>query len=254
MSEIKKEFQDMKYEYDILKGDEKKIVNKLNFHLGFYSFRPFQKSRKVEIFYDTETNLLSSAGIVLSKVIRDKACFIQISKINYVSSNVNKADKKIKVTDCQSKQTPRDFTFQIATAITNMYQNIFTIDLKKKKKKVSPFIQVKTEENVYQVFGGTGYKATMSFEKITYKDLKHGKKVKRKGATLRTVLDPSYEKERQDLLFGIERYCKELFPYTESKFEIAKRVLRTKKELRELEAVRRIEEEKRKKEEQQRQE
>ena len=142
MPEIKKQFQDMKYEYDILKSDEKKIVNKLNFHLSFYSFRPFQKSKKLEIFYDTETNLLSSAGIVLSKVIRDKASFIQISKINYISSNANKASKKVKITDCQPKQTPRDFAFQIATAITNMYENIFTIDLTEVLKKVSPFIQV----------------------------------------------------------------------------------------------------------------
>ena len=250
MLEINKQFQDMKYEYDILKGDEKKIVNKLNTHLSFYSFRPFQKSKKVEVFYDTETNMLSSAGIVLSKVIRDKDCFIQISTINYISSNANKASKKVRISDCQPKQTPRDFSFQIATAINNMYENIFTIDLTEVLKKVSPFIQVKTDENIYQIFGGTGYKATISFERTTYKDLKHGKKVKRDGATLRTVLDPNYEKERQDLLYGIERYCKELFPYTESKFEIAKRVLRSKKELKEVEAIRRAEEEKRKKEEQ----
>jgi len=241
---IRNRDQEIRYHYDLLRDDVKKTIEKLNANLGYYSFRPFTKSLSTEIFYDTPDNMLSGAGVVLSKYIEGNEAYIQIRKLSYIDSKKVKAGKKIKVVDCTPKQTARDFIVQIAAAINNMYENIFTIDLSEIIKKVISTVQIDIKGDVYQIAGGTGYRATLSFEKNIYRDLKKGKVVKKKGATFISPSDPNFDKEREEVLYGIDRYCKELFPYNESRFEIASRVLRSKKEIQEAAEERRVEEEK----------
>lgn len=214
-----------KFHYDMIRNNEAKIVDKLNLNLGYFSFRPLKKMKAVEIIYDTPNNLLSSAGIILSKQFQEDKTYFKVRKISHLPSEAKKPSKKFELAKCGSKESPKDFALQVATAINNSFSNVFTIDLSEVVKNTIPKIEVVIKGNLYQIAGGTGFAGTLLFENVTYKDIIGHKKVKRKGVTLACPVDEKFEKDKDDLLEGIDRYCKELIPYRESRFEIAERLL-----------------------------
>lgn len=222
------EISERKFHYDLIKGNEAKTVDKLNLNLGFFSFRYKTKMKATEIIYDTPNDLLSSAGIVLSKQYEQDKTYFKVRKISHLPSDVKRPSKKFELAKCGSKESPRDFALQVATAINNSFSNIFTIDLSEVVKNTVPKIEIMIKGNLYEINGGTGFRASALFEQAVYKDLTTNKKVKREGMTLSVPVDDRYQKETEDILEGIERYCKELIPYRESRFEIADRVLHPK--------------------------
>mgnify|MGYP003571389650 CR=1 FL=1 len=214
-----------RFHYDMLKNDEARVVDKLNLNLGFFSFRKSGKFKAVEVVYDTPDNLLASAGIVLSKQFEANKTYFKVRKISRVQSELSRKSQKFEIAKCTAKQSPKDLAIQVATAINNYFSNIFTIDLSDVVKNAIPKIEITIKGNLYDVIGGTGFKGTVLFEKVTYKDLISRKKVNRDGFTFSCPNNNSYQKEVDEILWGIERYCKELIPYNESRFEIAQRIL-----------------------------
>lgn len=225
MAEEKSISSEKRFHYDMLKNDESKVVDKLNLNLGFFSFRKKSKFKAVEVVYDTPDNLLSSAGIVLSKQFEANKTYFKVRKISKVRSDIAKKSQKFEIAKCNAKQNPKDLAIQVATAINNYFSNIFTIDLSDVVKNTIPKIEITIKGNLYEVIGGTGFKGAVLFEKVTYKDLITHKKVKRSGFTFSCPNDNNHEKEVEEILKGIERHCKELIPYNESRFEIAQRIL-----------------------------
>ena len=223
-----KPVEEIKYHYDMIRDNKEKIADKLNLNLGFFSFRPQKNIKAIEIIYDTPNNLLSSAGIVLSKQIDEKGTFFKVRKISKLPTEMRRPSQKFELAKCGSKESPKDFALQVSSAINNSFYNIFTIDLAEVVKKTIPKIEIIVKGEVYEIVGGTGFKGSMMFENVIYKDLITHKKVKRKGVTVAFPSEQIYEKDRQDVLEGIERHCKELIPYKESRFEIASRVLAPK--------------------------
>ena len=63
------------------------------------------------------------------------------------------------------------------------------------------------------------------FEKTQYKDLISGKKVSKYGVTFIAPTERKNEKYNNEILSIIDKYCTELVPYKQTRFEIAKRVL-----------------------------
>lgn len=214
-----------RYHYDMLKNNESKVVDKLNLNLGFFSFRKKSKFKAVEVVYDTADNLLASAGIVLSKQFEANNTYFKVRKISRVQSELSRKSQKFEIAKCNAKQTPKDLAIQVATAINSYFSNIFTIDLSDVVKNTIPKVEITIKGNLYDVVGGTGFKGTVLFENVTYRDLTGRRKVKRNGFTFSCPNDNQHEKEVEEILRGIERYCKELIPYNESRFEIAQRLL-----------------------------
>ena len=225
MLEKNKPIEEMKYHYDMIRDDEDKVVDKLNLNLGFFSFRPETKSKTIEIIYDTPNDLLSTAGIILSKQIDKDGAYFKVRKISSVATSKSRQSQKYDLAKCGIKESPKDFALQVSSAINNSFANIFTIDLAEVVKKTIPKMEIVVKGKNYQIFGGTGFQGEMIFEDVLYRDIITHKKAKRKGVTVIFTNDPRYEKDRTDVLEGIERYCKELIPYKETRFEIAKRIL-----------------------------
>lgn len=225
MAKETSQVEEHKFHYDMIRNDEAKIADKLNLNLGYYSFRPSKNFKAVEIIYDTPNNLLSSAGIVLSKQFLENRTFFKVRKISHLPTESKKPSKKFELAKCGSKESPKDFALQVATAINNSFSNIFTIDLSEVVKNTIPKIEITIKGHLYEIAGGTGFSGTFLFENVIYKDLIGHKKVKRKGVTLACPVDDRFERDKENLIEGIERYCKELIPYHESRFEIAQRLL-----------------------------
>ena len=225
MAEGTNQIVEHRVHYDMIRNNESKIVDKLNLNLGFYSFRPLSKFMATEVIYDTPNDLLSNAGIVLSKQYEKDRIFFKVRKISYLPNDVKRGSKKFELAKCGPRESPKDFALQVATAINNSFSNVFTIDLSEVVKNTIPKLEVEIKGNMYEITGGTGFKGTILFEKVVYKDLLGHKKVKRRGVTFSCPDTPENKEEMQFVLDGIERYCKELIPYKESRFEIAQRLL-----------------------------
>lgn len=219
----------IKYHYDMLRDNFSAVIKKMDRELAYFRIYFKRRTKTVEVIYDTPTNLLSSAGIVLSKEFRDGKSFFKVKKISYLPTELRKPNRKFYNAECGSRETPKDYPIQIASAINNAFSNIFTIDLVEVVKQTTAIFEIKIKSEVYSLTSGGGMKGEVSLEKITYKDMQSGRKVKRKGVTVSLPDDPAFEKETAEVLDAIERKCKELFFYKESRFEIAQRLLRPKK-------------------------
>ena len=72
------------YYYDMLRDNQGKIIEKLEDHLTFYRFSYKGKFKSQEVIYDTPTNLLASAGLVLSKIYEDEKYYMVVTKVSYL--------------------------------------------------------------------------------------------------------------------------------------------------------------------------
>lgn len=213
----------------MLRDNIQNVIHKLDDELTYYRIYFEKRLKSVEVIYDTPTNLLSNAGIVLSKEFREGKCYFKVKKISYLPTEFRKPNRKFYNAECSARETPKDYPIQIASAINNAFSNIFTIDLVEVVKQTVPIYEIKIKSDVYKIISGMGLKGSFAFEKITYKDMQSGRKEKRLGVTLSLPEDQRFEKEANEVLSAIERKCKELFFYKESRFEIAQRILRAKR-------------------------
>lgn len=218
-------FNTVRHNYDILIDNEKRILSKISRNIGFYSVVYSGKLKKVETIYDTDKYLLTGAGLVIRKINIPERTYFSLIRISEVSK-VSSREKKYFLGECEPKDQPSDFPVQIADAIQNVYNNLFTINVVDIVKHTSAYIITEMSGNVYKIISGTGYEAEMSFETWKVKDARTGKKVKIRNFSLDFALDPAYEKEREHILWVVDRYCKELVPLNRNRFEIAEVAVR----------------------------
>lgn len=215
-----------KHHFYIIGKNEKALIAKLEKHLKFFTLRFQKKFTGKEIVFDVKNDMLSNAGLVLSKQYEEKSIYFKVRKINFLPNSVKKrASKKFYLAECSGKEEPKDYPIQIANAIQSSFSEPFTIDLVSIVRQTVPKIEMTVHGNKYEVIGGFGYKATLNFEKVVYKDLITGKKVSKYGVTLIVPASEKEQKYNDEVLDVIDRYCTELVPYRSTRFEIAKRLL-----------------------------
>ena len=202
------------------------VLKRLKEKTPFYRIAEKEKKVIKEVFYDNQYNMLSDAGIVLSKSTTKENTFFNIRRISRAK---NIKDLKYRI-DCQCQATdhPKDYTKKIAAAIENTFASPLTIDLESIVKKTTAKIEVVMKKTIYEIICGSGYRAHITHEEVTYKDIESGKKVLQEGATL-TVPAGDYE-ETSYLLGIIERNIPSLVRYSESRFEIAQKLLYTEEQ------------------------
>lgn len=214
-----------KIHYLILGTKFKKIKDKLDKNLNYYRIAFNGKFNGREIIYDVPSNMLSNAGLVLSKQYDDGKIFFKVRKISKLPGGYKRPSQKFTLGESEEAEAPKDFPMQIANAISNLYSNAFTIDLVSVVRQTVPKYQIDVKGDSYFIVGGTGYRAELLYEKAVYRDLENNKKVKRVGVTLIMPKDAKLEKENQYVMQAIDHYCKELVGYEQSRFEIAQRLL-----------------------------
>ena len=214
-----------KIHYLLLGNDFSKTKSKLDKNLNYHRLVFDDKFKGLEIIYDVSSNLLSNAGLILSKQYEDGRIFFKVRKISKLPGGYKRPSQKFNLGESEEAEAPKDFPMQIANAISNLYANVFTIDLVSVVRQTEPKIEIAVKGDRYKIVGGTGYRAELLYETATYKDVKTNKKVKRVGVTLIMPTDDRYEKENQIIMKTIDHYCKELVGYEQSRFEIAQRLL-----------------------------
>lgn len=220
-------YHTIRLNYDIIIDDEKFTLHKLITKLGFYTVVFDSKIKNIEINYDTDTKLLSGVGLILRKKITPERVYFSLVRVNNLTKSSQMREKKSFLGECELKDEPSDFPTQIADEINNIFNNLFTINLVDIVKHSFPYIQIEVGGNKYKIVSGTGYKIEASFENLKMRDMRTGRKDKKRIFSLKMEDDPAYEKEREHVLAIIERYCKELVPIQRNRFEIAEVALKT---------------------------
>lgn len=213
-------FSTIRYNYDIIIDNERMTLQKLNKNLGFYNIVPMGKDVSVEIVYDTEGKLLTGAGLIIRKKTTKQRTYFSLVRLSAINELENR-EKKSFLGECETNDQPSDFPVQIADEINRIFNNLFTIDVVNIVKHCTPYIRTEIVGNKYKIISGTGYEAEMQFETLKVKDFRTGKKANVRNFTIEMELNPDYEKERQEILDTIEKYCKELSRLNRSRFEIS---------------------------------
>lgn len=199
----------------------KEVLKTLREKMPFYRIEEGDKKYIKEIFYDNEYNMLSDAGIIVSKSTTPKDTFFNIRRLSRL---LNKRNRKYTIDRrCCPTDHPRDYAEQIAAAINDSFSSSLTIDIENIVKKTSEKIQADINKTNYNLICGSGYRATLVHEKVIYKDIATGKKVLQEGVNLRV---PSGEHaETEEILKIIEKNISGLVLFEESRFEIAQKLL-----------------------------
>lgn len=218
-------YHNVRMNYDIVIDNERLTVQKMMRNLGFYTIIPLGRVKEGEIVYDTERKLLTGSGLILRKKIDVDRTYFSLIRISSIDS-VESREKKLFLGECELKDQPSDFPVQIADAINKIFNNLFTIDLVEIVKHCSPYIKIEIIANKYKIVSGTGYEAKMQFEELRIRDMRTGRKAKKRNFSLKLMLDPQYDRERTHILEVIEKYCKELVYIKRNRFEIAEVAVR----------------------------
>lgn len=201
----------------------KQVFKLIKANLPFYRFENTGKEYEKEIFYDVPDELLSTAGLILSKWYSKNKIYFHIRKLSKLVGVMKRPSKKFLFGSCEEIDEPKDFSLQIASAIENSFSSPFTVDLDSIVKQTRPKIQVEINSDRYKVICGTGYRAEMLYENAVYKDIKTGKKVSRVGITFKVPLEDC--DETQEILDVISNKVFGLALYDNSRFEIAQKLL-----------------------------
>ena len=213
-------FPSIRMNYDIIIDNEKLTLHKMTAKLGFYSILYDGKISEIETIYDTDKNLLTGAGLLLRKKQHPNRTYFSLVRISSMN-NIQNREKKSFLGECEYKDQPSDFPVQIADVMNKTFYNLFTVNLVDVVKHVTPYIRIDMTGNCYKIVSGTGYEAKINFENLKFKDVRTGKKAKRRNFSIEMLADPNYEKERQQILDVIEHYCKELQFVNRNRFEMA---------------------------------
>lgn len=230
MKEITNLKEEVAVYYDMLRNNQKKIIQKLEKHMPFYRFTFTTKTKSKEVIYDNATNLFASAGLVISKIFDDGKHYFVITKVSYLPKQFKKPSVVLFKAECNAQDVPSMYPIKLAGVIMDSSPSIFTVDIVEIMKTVRPKMEISVIGDKYEIASGSGYKAELIFENVKYKDLKKGQSFKHKNAVFNLSGNEKDEKSNGEIKDAVLRHCKELFPYEETRFEIARRVLKARSE------------------------
>ena len=221
------DYKTLRYNYDVLVDNEKMTLTKLANRLHFFSIVFDGKINDIETVYDTSNNLLTGSGLIIRKRCTAERNYFSLVRINSVKSSRNHERKEF-LGECDKNDQPSDFPVQIADRINEIFSNVFTINLVDIIKHCTPYITTHIKGNRYKIISGTGYSAEMSFETFKVKNFRNGKSAVLRNFSIAFELDPNFEKEREQILETIDRYCKELVLLDRNNFEISEVAVKTR--------------------------
>lgn len=223
----KPKYRNVRYNYDVLIDNEKMTLSKLSHNLGFFDIVFERKLREIEVYYDNPGNLLTNTGLIIRKKTTPRRSYFTLIRMSDVRNFADRERKEF-LGECGQKDEPSDFPVQIADKINEAFNNLFTINLVDIIKHTSPYIVCEVTGNRYKIISGTGYETELCFEWLNVRNARTGKKAKIRNLSIAFNMDPSYEKEREHILWVVDRYCKELVPLNHNHFEIANIAVKTR--------------------------
>lgn len=205
----------------------KNSINKVLSAITSMSYACYNEGRKSlnAIYLDSPNNLLTSAGIVLSKVIEDGKAYFKVEKEEYFADKkvIIPKERKIFVHPIGVKDVASDHSLFLSNGITSMFFTKFHIDFENVFKTVQPKLEIESNKNIFKILSGKGFKAEMIYENVFVRNNETKRKTKMLMLNIKQTSGIGKE-EFKKFIVNLEKLCKEMMPTRESRYEMAKRM------------------------------
>ena len=213
--------------YTLFAKTTMKKVLQLQDVLHLYTFIPESRSVQKEVYLDSPNNLLKSAGLNLCKSTENNKAFFKVERERYDSStkrnNIQRVEK-VFIHEIGLRDTVQDHMFFLTDGIKQMFTTKFYIDLDNVLKTVVPKIEMDSKKTIFKVFSGRGFKGEMIFEDVSIKNFETKRTAFTMMLTIRQLSGRFDNSDFEDFTSKIEKYCREVMPTNDTKYEIAKRM------------------------------
>jgi hypothetical protein len=196
------------------------IERKLSLHRFSYE----GKSKKQIVYYDTHTNLLEKAGIILSKTYEPNRCYFKVERQTYFPKTFSRRKEVVFIHEVGPKDSVIDHAFFLSDGIKSLFTIQFTIDLDNVLKNVVPKIVINSKVTIYNVLSGGGFKAKLFMQENKIKNLTTKRIADAKTLVVELDSPTTYLPAFKYFTEQIDKYCKELIPFEESLYDYSHRV------------------------------
>lgn len=196
------------------------LEKKLSLHR--FSFESAYKSQI--IFFDTETNLLEKAGIILSKVVEPEKSYFKVERQTYLPRSFSQRKEVVFIHEVGPRDKVSDHSFFLVDGIISLFTTQFTIDLENVLKNALPKIVIMSKIKKLKVLSGGGFKGTVYFKDSKVKNLVTKRSADMKLLTVELNSSLTYLSSFNFFNEQIEKYCKELVPFNEHIYDYVKRI------------------------------
>lgn len=197
---------------------------RLQVDLPMYNFIGEGRSFVDEIYFDSPNNLLASAGILLSKVVEGGKAYFKVEREDYLFEKNFSKEKKIFVHPIGVRDSVSDHMMFLIDGITSFFTTKFSIDFENILKVVVPKIEINSKVENFKILSGTGFKGEMLFEEIKFKNNFTHKKGETNLITIKHSSSKTLLNDFNLFIEKVERYCKEIMPISDTKYQIALRL------------------------------
>lgn len=196
------------------------LEKKINLHRFI-----FNKQYKIsEIFYDTTTNLLSKAGVILSKTIMPGKTYFKVERQSFLLKSFSRKKETVFIHEVGARDKINDHAFFLVDGIKSLFTTQFTIDLENVLKNLVPKIIIDSVIDDWTVMSGGGFKGKILYKTSNIRNLETKRKADYK--TMRVELDcgETYLSSFNYLIDQIKKNCKDFIECDESLYDYCIRV------------------------------
>ena len=138
--------------------------------------------------------------------------------------NTLKRAEKAFIHDIGLRDNVKDHMFFLTDGIKQMFTTQFYIDLDNILKNVVSKYELVSKKTHLKVFSGRGFKGEMIFEEVNVKNFETKRSNFFIMLTVKQISAKYDNKDFDDLTEKLERYCREVMPTHDTKYDITKRM------------------------------
>lgn len=206
--------------YDMITDNGEKKLLSITHKLGIDRFAYESKNKWNMTFYDTPDNLLTKTGVLLYRTVENDKHYFKIEKLAFLPTVARLRKSEMFMLDIAPKDRPQDQSFYLVNGIQEMFSTQFSIDLENVIRAAKPKLKIDIKGTAYKGFRGDGFKCQVEFQKVVYKNMVTKRKHKAKEFTITQTSGKSFDDEFVDFLKTLEKYCKDILPHKESRYDI----------------------------------
>lgn len=210
--------------YTVFAKSSYKNILRLETEMPMYNFIGEGRYMVEEVYYDSPNNLLASAGILLSKVVEGNKAYFKVEREDYLFEKNLSKEKKIFVHPIGLRDGVQDHMLFLINGITSFFTTKFSIDFENILKVVVPKVEIRTKVDAFKVLSGTGFKGVMTFEEVKFKNNFTKRKAELDMLKIERASSEATAKDFLTFIDRLEKYCKEIMPISDSKYQIALRM------------------------------
>lgn len=192
--------------------------------ISLHRFSFVKKYRSSQVFYDTNTNLLEKAGIVLSKINTPDKTYFMVERQSFLPKTFSRRNEQVFIHEVGARDKVSDHAFYLVDGIKSLFITQFTIDLENVLKNITPKIILTYDILKYDVLSGGGFKAILLFKDVKIKNLETKRKFSTKLLNVSLDCPDTYMTAFKYFNQQIDKYCKEFLHFDETLYDYAHRV------------------------------